>query len=166
MTVNTLSHRETLNQLNIPIMRLINHARESKKMYLLFVFVGLNCIFQHPCYSQQLSEEGKFPIPKVVSFNPDSNQYQCLFDGEKDSVVFYSGVVTLAPNESGEIHNTEMYEEMIIPLEGEGQLQIPDYKNLDVKFGTIAFVPPHTEHHMANTGSKNLKYIYVATKSK
>ena len=147
-------------------MKLIDHSVKFKRIYFLFVLVGLNCIFQNPSYSQKISEEGKLPIPKVISFNPDSNQYQCLFDGEKDSVVFYSGVVTLAPNESGEIHNTEIYEEMIIPLEGKGQLQIPNYKNLDVKFGKIAFIPPHTEHHMANTGTKNFKYIYIATKSK
>ena len=126
----------------------------------------MNSLFLNPTFSQQNSYTKKQPIPRVISFNPDSSRYQAILNGENDSVVFTSGVVTLPPNKSGKIHNTEIYQEMIIPLEGEGQLQITNYKNLDVKFGKIAIVPAHTEHHMANTGTKNFKYIYIAVKSK
>jgi mannose-6-phosphate isomerase-like protein (cupin superfamily) len=55
---------------------------------------------------------------------------------------------------------------MIIVLAGEGQLNITKQKSLDVEFGKIAFVPPHTEHQMFNSGKINFKYIYVATTSK
>lgn len=128
--------------------------------------IGLNLFIHEACLAQGQTENKNVPEPKVITFNPESVQYQPLFDGEKDTVVFYSGIVTLAPDKSGELHSTEIYEEIIIPLEGEGQLRISKQKNLDVKFGKIALVPPYTEHQMVNTGTKNFKYIYVATKSK
>jgi len=137
----------------------------NKGVLIIFLF-GLNLIIHKSCLAQVQKEIKKVVEPKVITFNPDSIQYQPLLDGEKDSVVFYSSVVTLAPNKSGKIHNSEIYEEIIITLEGEGQLRILKHKNLDVKFGKIALVPPYTEHQMVNTGTKKFKYIYVATKSK
>jgi len=141
-------------------------VRKIEKRIFLLLLLALNVIIQNKSFAQIDNKQNKYANPKVVSFHPDSIQYQNLFDGEKDSVVFYSGVVTLIPNQSGEIHSTEIYEEMIITLEGEGQLRILNQKNLDVKFGKIALVPPFTKHQMVNTGTKNFKYIYVAAKSK
>jgi len=117
-------------------------------------------------YPQGQTANGRICLAKVVSFDPDSILCQPLLNGEKDSVAFYSGVVTLSPDQSGEIHNNEVYEEMIVPLEGEGQLKVTRQGTLTVKFGKIAFIPPHTEHQMVNMGKKNFKYIYIATKSK
>jgi len=138
----------------------MNRALFPLTLTLLIVLV------QNQVYSQKKEVDKKSPHPRIVSFNPDSAAYQSLFDGEKDSVIFYSGVVTLLPNTTGEIHNTEIYEEMIIPLEGEGQLRLKDHEPLNLTFGKIAYVPAHTEHHTANTGTKNFKYIYIAVKSK
>lgn len=117
-------------------------------------------------YKEQDYElNSKLAVPKVLTYNPHSTNYQEIFDGEKDSVVFYSGVVTILPKKSGHAHNTEIYEEMIVVLEGQGQVKITNQKNLDIKYGNIAFIPPNTEHQVFNTGSKNFKYIYIATKS-
>jgi len=51
-------------------------------------------------------------------------------------------------------------------LEGQGEVRILNQKNLELKFGNIAFIPPNTEHQVFNIGTKNLKYIYIATKAK
>jgi quercetin dioxygenase-like cupin family protein len=130
------------------------------------LLLALTVLLQNPVLSQDEDVARRSPLPWIVSFNPDSTTYQNLFDGEKDSVIFYSGVVTLPPNATGEIHNTRACEEMIIPLEGKGQLRLKDQEPLILTFGKIAYIPPHTEHHTANTGIKNFKYIYVAVKSK
>ena len=132
----------------------------------ILLFIGLNIFCQSNGFSQEKLEGRNYPLPKVISFNPDSIHYQPIFNGEKDSVVFYSGIVTLLPNTSGELHCTDEYEEIIIALEGQGQLKITNQKSLSINFGKIAFVPQNTEHQMFNSGKENFKYIYVATKSK
>jgi mannose-6-phosphate isomerase-like protein (cupin superfamily) len=74
--------------------------------------------------------------------------------------------VTVSPGKSGDDHSTEIYEEMIVVLEGQGQVRIANQKNLDIKYGNIALIPPNTEHQVFNTGTGNFKYIYIATKTK
>ncbi|MGB9697611.1 MAG: cupin domain-containing protein [Ignavibacteria bacterium] len=122
-------------------------------------------VISQQAFSQDI-EIGARAVPQIIIFNPESTNYQKIFDGEKDSVVFYSGVVTIAPNKAGHLHSTEIYEEMIVVLEGEGQVKITNNRNLDLKFGNVAYIPPNTEHQVFNTGIVNLKYIYIATKSK
>jgi len=125
----------------------------------------LACI-QQPIYAQIPDKVAVNPQPRVIAFDPTLTDYQELLSGPKDSVVFYSGVVTLAPGQYGDLHSTEIYEEIIIPLEGQGKLMITDRGALILKFGTVGFVPPDTQHQMFNDGTVNFNYIYVATKSK
>lgn len=103
---------------------------------------------------------------KIIKFNPEESSYQEILDGEQDSAVFYSGVVTLDPESSGELHSTKTYEELIIVLNGQGLVKIINDKSLELRYGNIAFIPPNSEHQVFNTGPEKLKYIYVATKSK
>jgi len=131
----------------------------------LLIFLTVLCMIKKG-FSQDRKLPDKSIRPKVITFNPDSTSYQEIFDGDKDSVVFYSGVVTVAPNKSGDDHSTEIYEEMIVVLEGQGQVRIANQKNLDIKYGNIALIPPNTEHQVFNTGTGNFKYIYIATKTK
>lgn len=107
----------------------------------------------------------KFSEPKVIHYNPYTSKYQPILDGETDSVGFYSGIVTIEPNKYGETHSTEIYEEIIVVFEGEGKIKINETGELNIKFGKVAYIPPNTKHQVFNTGTKNLKYIYIATKS-
>jgi len=136
-----------------------------KNTIILTSLLGSMLFYQHSVYSQTGILRENFKAPKIISYDPASDQYQGLLDGEKDSVAFYSGFVTLEPNSRGELHSTEEYEEMIIVLQGEGQLNITNQESLKVSFGKVAYVPPHTEHQMKNTGREIFKYIYVATQS-
>jgi len=136
------------------------------KLLTLLLILSSFLIFEQNSFAQYIDTTKLHSVAKVLSFNPDSSNYQSIFDGEKDTVVFYSGVVTLFPNQSVETHNTGIYEEMIVILEGEGKLLISDKNSYDLKYGKIAFCPPFTEHNVINTGTKKMKYIYIATKSK
>jgi mannose-6-phosphate isomerase-like protein (cupin superfamily) len=140
--------------------------RKLIKLTSLIILAILCICISNPGFSQDNKLSDKSAVSKIITFNPDSTSYQEIFDGEKDSVVFYSGVVTVLPKTSGHLHSTEIYEEMIVVLEGEGQVRVTKQKNLDLKFGNIVFIPPNTEHQVFNTGTKNFKYIYIATKSK
>ncbi|MDD5695631.1 MAG: cupin domain-containing protein [Bacteroidales bacterium] len=133
--------------------------------YFLLVLSGLNVLIQNPVFSQTQNQTERHPEARIIAFDPGLPDYQELFDGPKDSVVFYSGVVTIIPGQYGELHSTEIYEEMIIPLEGHGQLIIPPGRALDLKFGIVGFVPPETQHQVYNKGTGDFRYIYVAVRS-
>ncbi|MBL7745394.1 MAG: cupin domain-containing protein [Chitinophagaceae bacterium] len=105
-------------------------------------------------------------MPKTIMYNPDTTAYQELFNEEKDSVVFNSGFVTLLPDQAGDIHSTKSNEEMIVTLSGTGKIKISNGNNLDIQYGNVAHIPANTEHQVLNTGTIDLKYIYITTKSK
>jgi mannose-6-phosphate isomerase-like protein (cupin superfamily) len=134
-----------------------------KPVAVITMMAFFACVHQPLVYSQESSASDEAPAPRVISFDPGSDQYQSLLDGEKDSVIFHSGVVTLLPGEAGELHSTENYEEMIIALEGNGEIRINGGKILNVSFGKVAFIPPRTEHQPVNTGAHRFRYIYVAS---
>ena len=74
------------------------------------------------------------------------------------------GYVTLEPGKAGEVHSTEVWEEMIVVLEGSAVMHSGD---IDQKFtvGQVAYVPPHTTHFMKNDGNSILKYLYIVAKT-
>ncbi len=102
------------------------------------------------------------PKPFVQNISLRSNEYIELFDLSRN-LKLRSGYVTLAPGKEVGTHSTKGYEEMIVFLEGEGEVVAgKDCKN-EVKKGSIAYNPPNTEHNVINTGSEDLKYIYIVT---
>lgn len=148
-------------------MQMKSFLRISKPFIMLFglLMTGILVCIQQPICAQIPEKVVVNPQPRVIAFDPTMINYQELLSGPEDSVVFYSGVVTLTPGQYGDLHSTEIYEEIIIALEGQGQLMITDRGALILKFGTVGFVPPETHHQMVNDGTVNFKYIYVATKS-
>jgi len=130
---------------------------------ILIIAMNLG-VFVTNAYSQKNNPAGTEPVPKVISFNPDSTNYQELLSMDKDSVIFSSGVVTLLKNKTGEKHNSKNYEEIIITLAGEGLVKITNGRTLKVSYGKVALIPPNTEHQTVNAGTSIFKYIYVAVK--
>ncbi len=55
---------------------------------------------------------------------------------------------------------------MIIVFKGEGQMTFNNNQTFNLKYGVIAYCPPHTEHNIKNIGIIPLKYLYVAAKTK
>ncbi len=78
----------------------------------------------------------------------------------------HSGLVTLEAGKDVGSHNTETYEELIIILDGEGELEIGSTDRYKIAAGQAAFNPPKTQHNMINTGKTPLRYIYVVAKAK
>jgi mannose-6-phosphate isomerase-like protein (cupin superfamily) len=127
----------------------------------LFLF-----IFQNSIQAQVKDTSKISPQPKLVNLNLDSSAYQSVFKGSPETVTFHSGLVTLKSDEKVGHHNTENYEEIIVVFSGEGQMLFEDGKTFDLKYGVIAYCPPHTEHDVKCTGSAPLKYLYIASKTK
>lgn len=104
--------------------------------------------------------------PRLVKLNLDSSNYQSIFKGAPETVSMHSGLVTLKPGETVGDHNTDDYEEMLVVFSGEGQMIFAKGKTFNLKYGEVAYCPPHTEHNVKNTGTTLLKYIYIASKAK
>jgi mannose-6-phosphate isomerase-like protein (cupin superfamily) len=56
-------------------------------------------------------------------------------------------------------------EEMIVPLEGQGELRFSNHPPLLIKSGLITYAPAQTEHDVINTGSGPLRYIFITAKA-
>jgi quercetin dioxygenase-like cupin family protein len=105
------------------------------------------------------------PVPKTIPIGSGEQEYVRLLGGPPDSLALRSGAVTLQPGKTVGKHNTEMYEELIIVLEGRGAMVLSDGRQLDIGVGAALYCPPHTEHDVKNTGSGPLRYIYVVAKT-
>jgi len=59
------------------------------------------------------------------------------------------------------IHNTEKYEEVLVILEGQGEMRITGGPTMDLKVNSVVYCPPRTEHNVVNTGKTRLRYAYI-----
>src|SRR3972149_7464995 len=104
------------------------------------------------------------PRVKVVNLEPGDSPYLVLLGGPPETASLRSGLVTLAPGASIEKHNTENYEEMLVPLEGEGAVRITGQTPARIRPGLITHAPAHTEHDVTNTGTTRLRYIFIVAR--
>jgi mannose-6-phosphate isomerase-like protein (cupin superfamily) len=100
-------------------------------------------------------------IPKIVKLDPKTDDYQRILGGPPETVTMHSGLVVLAPGKSVGVHNTEKYEEVLVILEGRGEMRITGGAAMDLRVNTLAYCPPRTEHNVVNTGKGRLRYLYV-----
>jgi quercetin dioxygenase-like cupin family protein len=105
------------------------------------------------------------PQVKVVALEPGEQPYFLLLSGPPETRSMKSGLVTLAPGKSIGLHNTRSNEEMIIPLEGQGELRLTGRDPLVLKPGLVTYAPPHTEHDVINTGGGQLRYIFIVARA-
>jgi quercetin dioxygenase-like cupin family protein len=102
--------------------------------------------------------------PEVKSLRLDAGgkDYVPLLSGPPETVTMRSGLVALAPGASVGRHSTKGNEEMIIVLEGRGEMRFFSGRAaVSLEAGTAAYCPPKTEHDLFNTGDSTLKYVYV-----
>lgn len=112
-----------------------------------------------------LAEEAAGPRLKVVSLDPGDRPYMLLLSGPPETASMRSGLVTLAPGASIGRHDTGKNEEMLVPLDGEGELRIDGHAPVVIKPGLITYAPAHTAHDVTNTGAKPLRYIFIVARA-
>jgi len=106
------------------------------------------------------------PVATVVQLGPSDRPYVELLRGPPQSVSMESGAVSLAPHASVGEHDTEDYEELLVPLEGRGELRARSQAPLALSPGLVAYTPPHTRHDVVNTGDVVFRYVYVAARTR
>jgi mannose-6-phosphate isomerase-like protein (cupin superfamily) len=77
----------------------------------------------------------------------------------------HSGLVVLAPGKSVGKHSTKGNEEMLVVLEGQGEMRIAGGKDLPFTKEMALYCPPATEHDVFNTGATTLRYVYVVSRA-
>jgi mannose-6-phosphate isomerase-like protein (cupin superfamily) len=105
------------------------------------------------------------PKPKKVELDRTATEYLRILGGPPESVTMRSGYVVLLPEKSVGPHNTESYEELVVVLDGEGDMLFGDGSILQLEPYNVAYCPPGTEHDVRNTGSKPLRYLYIVARA-
>jgi len=105
------------------------------------------------------------PKPKMVKLDLSATEYLRVLGGPPETVTMRSGLVVLLPSESVGKHSTGAYEEMVVVLEGEGEMLLGDGSALGLKPHVVAYCPPGTEHDVRNTNDKPLRYLYVVARA-
>lgn len=98
---------------------------------------------------------------KSIKLTLDSIEYQRLLKRGEDSFSVNSGFVTLKSGECVGEHSTNSCEEIIIVIEGKGELLIDNSETFKMNEGFILYCPPNTIHNVTNVGDHLLKYIYI-----
>lgn len=102
-------------------------------------------------------------IPKSIKLDT-KEKYTRLFSTKNDDTLsFRSGHVILKENESIGEHNAGDSEEILIILEGRGELLINGREKLNFEKDTALYIPPNTVHDVRNKGAGPLKYVFIAS---
>ena len=111
-------------------------------------------------------EKAGAPTPKVIPLASSGKDITPVLAGPPESVKMRSGLVVLAPGKSVGKHSTEQNEELLVVFEGQGEMTFKDGSKLPVKANSAIYCPPQTEHNVTNTGSGNLRYVYVVSNAR
>jgi quercetin dioxygenase-like cupin family protein len=139
--------------------------QKTYRIFKILIVAALSIVF-HEGIAQKTDSIKTSPRPQVITLNLDSTSYQEILSGSPSSVGMYSGLVTIKPGETVGHHNTEKYEEMLVIFSGIGQMTFDSGQALNLKYGVVAYCPPYTEHDVKNTGTADLKYLYIAAQTK
>jgi len=102
---------------------------------------------------------------RVIPFDTGGADYVRILGGPPETVSMRSGLVVLSPGSSVGLHSTENFEEVVIVLEGEGEMLVTGQNSVMILAGVAVYCPPETEHDVVNTGSGPLRYVYVVAKT-
>ena len=102
-------------------------------------------------------------VPLVIDLAASGEHYIPVLKPEQTAML-KSGLVTLKPGEEVGEHTTDSREEVIVFLEGSGEVETDRNGRKAVKAGQAAYNPPETRHNVINTGESDLRYIYIVTK--
>jgi mannose-6-phosphate isomerase-like protein (cupin superfamily) len=106
----------------------------------------------------------KKDIPFSFTITKNSNKYTEILKPPR-TITMRSGLVMLEPGQEVGSHSTEKNEEMLVILEGQGEVEFEGKTRLKITGGQVAYVPPQTKHNVHNTGSAPLKYIFIVSKA-
>jgi mannose-6-phosphate isomerase-like protein (cupin superfamily) len=109
-----------------------------------------------------INSEKNNPVSFVLSLPDDIEKYHEIL-GLRQSVSMKSGLVCLQSGQEVGSHNTNNCEELLVILNGTGDIETEDKGRRLVKAGYVAYIPPNTQHNVFNIDSEPLRYIYIVS---
>jgi mannose-6-phosphate isomerase-like protein (cupin superfamily) len=104
------------------------------------------------------------PAPSLLPFREsfsEGEEYRLLLEGSPRTAGIRSGRVVLKPGEMAGEHTTGRHEEVLVILAGRGELWFKDLPSLAAEEGYLLYVPPQAIHDVRNTGTAELRYLYI-----
>jgi mannose-6-phosphate isomerase-like protein (cupin superfamily) len=138
--------------------------RASVAVWMLFGSIAFFCAGSIVSFSAEPTNAE--PAAKVIELDTHGKDYLKLLGGPPESVSMESGLVVLAPQQSVGKHSTGQHEELLVVLEGKGEMIFKNKFSLPVEANHAVYCPPQTEHDVKNTGTSVLRYVYVVADTK
>jgi quercetin dioxygenase-like cupin family protein len=107
------------------------------------------------------SVANRAPCPCALDLGAEAGVRRTLLGGPPQTAGMRSGVVVLSPGASVGRHTTGSREELIVVLEGRGEVRVEREAAIPVGPGTAAYVPPSRQHDVVNVADRPLRYVYV-----
>jgi quercetin dioxygenase-like cupin family protein len=98
--------------------------------------------------------------PLVIKLD-SGEKYLRLLAGQPQTSGMRSGLVSLKPGEEIGEHSTDSREEALVVLEGQARISCLGCPELSASAAALVYIPPHTRHNVKNTGTAQLKYVYI-----
>jgi mannose-6-phosphate isomerase-like protein (cupin superfamily) len=106
------------------------------------------------------------PRQKVVELDAKGEKELRILGGAPESYRMRAGLIVLAPGDSVGRHSTQQNEEVLVVLEGSGEMVFGDGSKLPGHANSALYCPPETTHDVVNTGHAVLRYVYVVSRAK
>lgn len=132
--------------------------RFSAKLFVPALFLSLPILLL-------CAERPQQPHAKVIALESTAKELPIL-NGPPETVSMRSGLILLQPGEAVGKHSTGQHEEVLIVLEGSGEMRFHDGTHLPVEARHAIYCPPETEHDVVNTHSTPLRYVYVVASTR
>jgi len=137
---------------------------------MIIIVAGFTFFFLSDCpaHEGEKLEQAKAAVDNRTPFSiilpANLNKYTELLKPPR-TVTMRSGLVRLNPGENVGLHSTNQNEEMLVILEGQGEVELEGQPPLKISGGQVAYVPPMTKHNVRNRGTAPLKYIFIVSKA-
>ena len=97
---------------------------------------------------------------KVLVLKLGENSPSGFLLRETETMGMTVGMTRLSRGENVGAHSTGQNEEVLVFLSGRGLL-IADGHQHEVGSGYVAYIGPHIEHDVLNTGQEELRYVFI-----
>lgn len=108
-------------------------------------------------------DQSKKLLPFVLSLPDDDIKYHEIVKATQ-SVTMQSGLVSLQSGQDVGSHTTGKHEELLVILDGIGEVELEGHGRQKIQKGCVAYIPPATQHNVFNVDTNPLRYLYIVSR--